>query len=322
MADKMDRSVSSISDEVKKNNVNNEYNAKKADHKAYVKRKYSKIQCLKVAADKDLRAFVEENIEQDQSPEGISGRLRSVETKVQYASFKAIYKYIKSVYGRRIEKHLYSKAVKKKGGPKRGTPVSIDGRTMIDKRPQKVEKRIEFGHYELDFIESGKDGKGHLLVLAERKTRYAFLEYLDIKSAQNVNESIGRLLLEYPVLSITADNDISLQKHKELSETLNTNVFFCHPQCPNEKGTVENRNKAIRRYIKKRSDLSKYSNTYLKIVEDKIRNKFMKCLGFKTPKEAFEAELQRQKNPLESGLILRDNKQTNTLGGVRIEGYA
>ena len=48
---------------------------------------------------------------------------------------------------------------------------------MIGKRPKKVEKRKEFGHFEGDFIESGKDGKGSLLVLVERKTRYPFLIY-------------------------------------------------------------------------------------------------------------------------------------------------
>ena len=71
-----------------------------------------------------------------------------------------------------IESHLFSKAVKKKSGRKRGISVSIDGRTFIEQRPKRVEGRAEFGHFEGDFIESGKDGTGSLLVLVERKTRY------------------------------------------------------------------------------------------------------------------------------------------------------
>ena len=47
--------------------------------------------------------------------------------------------------------------------------MSIDGRTFIDQRPKRVLKRLEFGHFEGDFIESGKDGKGSLLVLVKEK---------------------------------------------------------------------------------------------------------------------------------------------------------
>jgi IS30 family transposase len=159
IAGKLGRSVSSISDEIRRNSVKGKYDALKADHKAYIKRKYSKTDCMKVSLDPDLQKFVKENLKQDQSPEGISGRLKFVEKKIQYASIKAIYKFIYSPNGRHLEKFLYSKAVHKKGGPKRDIPISIDGRVMIDGRPKKVQNRREFGHYEGDFIESGRDAK-------------------------------------------------------------------------------------------------------------------------------------------------------------------
>jgi len=312
IAEKLDRSVSCISDEIKNNSVDGRYDAKKAHQKAITRRKGSKIQCLKVVTDKDLRDFVTKSVEDDQSPEGISGRLKNVEKDIKYASSKAIYKFIYSIYGRQIEKHLYSKSVKRKGGPKRGQSVSIDGRIMIDERPKRIEKRVEFGHYELDFIESGKDGKGSLLVIVERKTRYPFIEYLEDRSTKNVNNTIKNLLLGLPIKSITGDNDLSLQKHKELSDLLDAVVFFCHPQAPYEKGTVENRNKAIRRYAPKRSDLSKYTELHFEMIENKLRNKFMKCIDYKTPKEAFEIEFEKekkkQKRPLDYGVILRDNE--------------
>jgi len=294
IADKLGRSVSSISDEIKENSVNGIYNAKKAHQKARVKRMYSKTQCLKVASNAELREFVEKNIADDQSPEGVSGRLKNIEKNIPYASFKAIYKFVYSVYGRQIESHLYHRAVKKKSGPKRGKSVLIDGRITIEKRPEKAADRIEFGHYEGDFIESGKDGNGSLLVLVERKTRYPFLKYLETRDTASVNRATSDLLDGLPVKSLTLDNDISFQKHEELSEILQAAIFFCHPQAPHEKGTVENRNKAIRRYVKKRSDLSKYDTSYFAMVEEKLRTRFMKCLNYKTPKEAFEVELQKQ----------------------------
>ena len=155
--------MSSVSDEIKNNSVDGIYDAKKAEHKAYVKRQTSKRDCLKVAMDSKLEKFVIESMKNDQSPCGISGRLKEVEKNLQYASGKAIYKFIESPHGRQIEKFLYSRAVKKKTGRKRGTSVGIDGRTFIDQRPKKREKRLEFGHYEGDFIESGGDGRKKLL---------------------------------------------------------------------------------------------------------------------------------------------------------------
>ncbi len=299
----LDRSVSGVSDEIKNNSVHGKYTAKKAEHKAYVKRQTSKRDCLKVAMDVNLKKFVIENIKEDQSPEGISGRLKYIEKKIKYASGKAIYKFIASPHGRQIESHLFSKAVKKKSGRKRGISVSIDGRTFIDQRPKRVQKRAEFGHFEGDFIESGKDGKGSLLVLVERKTRYPFLAYLEDRTTENVNRLVEELLRDIPVKSLTIDNDISFQKHEELSELIRAAVFFCHPQSPHEKGTVENRNKAIRRYVKKRSDLSKYEAGYFKMVETKLRTRFMKCLDFKTPEEMFAGEILKTKKPLVCGMM-------------------
>jgi len=320
IAGKLGRSLSSISDEIRVNKVNGKYNAEKAEHKARVRRQNSKLQCMKIATDPDLKKFITENILDDQSPEGISGRLKKVRTDLQYASTKAIYKFVWSPHGRKIERHLYSKAVHKNGGPKRDTPVSIDGRVMIDKRPKKVEKRREFGHYEGDFIESGKDGKGSLLVLVERKTRYPFLRYLEDRSTKNVNRLVHEMLGDSPIESLTIDNDISFQKHPELSKLIEAEIFFCHPQSPHEKGTIENRNKAIRRYVKKRCDLSKLPPEIFSFTEEKLRNKFMKCLNFKTPKETFQNELKKieMKKSAASGII---NNNILLDQSVRIEGF-
>lgn len=305
MASALGRSASGVSDEIKNNSVKGGYSAKKANHKAYAKRWASKRDCLKVAMDSSLKKFVIENIKDDQSPEGVSGRLKHFEKGIKYASFKAIYKFIASPHGRQIEKHLHSKAVKRKPGKKRGISASIDGRTMIDQRPKKVEKRKEFGHYEGDFIESGKDGKGSLLVLAERKTRYPFIAYLKDRTTLNVNRTIREMLGNSPIESLTIDNDISFQKHEELSKLIEAEIYFCHPQSPHEKGTVENRNKAIRRYVKKRSDLSSFPREYFKMIETKLRNRFMKCLNYKTPREAFEEEILKTKKPLVCGMMSR-----------------
>ena len=286
------RSSSTISTEVAR--VRGTYSAKKAEHKAYVKRRYSKVQSMKVAQEQMLRAYVEAKLLLDWSPEMIAGRIRKVDRSIPRVSIKAIYKFIHSVYGRRLEKYLYRNRVKARGGPKRGTKVLEDGRTSIEKRPKYIEHRTQFGHFEGDFIESGKDGEGSLLVLVERRTRYPFIAYCPDRSTRAVNELIATLLRNVRVRSITLDNDISFQKHEELSLLLETIVYFCHPYTSSEKGTVENRNGKIRHYgIPKRTDLSQVSVETIQMIETKLRSLPLKCLDFLTPEEAWGVEMQK-----------------------------
>lgn len=288
------RGPGTISEELRRNSVRKKYSRQRAQAKAHLRRRMSKLQCLKVAMDPELQRYVTDNIEHDQSPEGISGRIKNIDTHLQYASAKAIYKFVRSPHGRKIEKHLYSKAVKRQGGPKRGSrKVAIDGRIMIDKRPKQVQNRKEFAHYEGDFIESGRDGKGSLLVIVERKTRYPFLVYTEDKTTAHINTLVAQTLSEAPVQSLTLDNDLSFQKHEELSELVGAVVFFCHPYCSSEKGTVENRNHAIRRYAPKRTDLSSVPAERFKEIETILRTRYMKCLGFKTPQEAWDIEMKK-----------------------------
>lgn len=289
------RGVATVSDEIRRNSVNGRYVARKAEHKAYVARKYSKVQCLKVVTNKNLRNFVEEKIVADWSPEAISGRIEKIEKRLPDISAKAIYKFVHSVHGRRIEKHLYSKAVKRRSGPKRRRSIWKDGRVSIERRPKRVERRQQFGHFEADFIESGRDGKGSLLVVVERKTRYPFLVYTQQRDTERINRTIFETLRGAPIKSVTVDNDISLQKHKELSALLKSDIFFCHPFSSWEKGTVENRNRAIRRYVPKRSDLSQFQDKF-EGVERKLRSRPMKCLNWRTPEEVWLKEMRKYQN--------------------------
>jgi len=290
------RGIGTISEEIQKNSVRGTYDAKKAEHKAHVRRKYSKQQCLKVVSDIDLRKYVEEKLRKEWSPELIAGRIRHFDRHLPRISPKAIYAFVYSVYGRPFEQFLYSKAVRRKGGPKRGTKAVMDGRTSIEKRPKSAEKRKVFGHVEGDFIESGRDGSGSLLVLVERKTRYPFIAYCADRTAAAVNALIFSLLKDMPLASLTLDNDVSFKKHQALSELIETTVFFCHPYTSSEKGTVENRNRVVRRTLPKRTDMSQVSGETIRMIEMKMRNRPMKCLGYRTPQEVWDAEIQKQKS--------------------------
>lgn len=290
----LSRSPSTISEEIKYGSIKGVYRSDRAQKKAGLRRQQAKQQCLKVAMDPVLKEYVTTQIKDDQSPEGISGRLREVDIHVPYASTKAIYNFIASPHGGPLEHHLYRKRVKRQGGSKRGTTKASDKtKVSIEKRPEKANNRTEFGHFEGDFIESGKDGMGSLLVLIERQTRYPFLIYTEDKTTLTINQLIAGCLKDIPVKSLTLDNDLSFQKHEALSELIEATVYFTHPYTSSDKGAVENRNGRIREFIPKRCDISKIPDKIIKQAEQHLRTRFMKCLGFRTPEEVWHSELMK-----------------------------
>ena len=279
------RSPNTVDQEIKENSVNGTYDHLKAQHKAYIKRKYSKYQGMKVVEDNNLRNYVEERLKQDWSPEEISGRIKNYDKHIKYIGFKGIYKFIDSCYGRNLERCLRYRGKKRKGGNKIKVG-QLKNRTFIDQRPEITNRRERFGDWEGDLIVSGKQGQGVLLVLYERKAMYVAIKKIMSRRCDAVNEYIKEMTGGFVCFSsLTIDNDISFRKHEELSGLLGAPIFFCHPYHAWEKGGVENTNKLIRQYIPKGSDISKYSEEYIKEIEDKLNNRPRKKLGYKTPLE-------------------------------------
>lgn len=319
IAEALSRSKGAISEELNRNEVNGEYDAKKAQHKACLRRKNSKYEGMKVVSDANLRQYIEKRIgEDDWSPEQVAGRLKNVDTGIKYASKEAIYKYVFSIYGRNLENNLRYKGKKK--SRKRTKVGQLKNRTFIEERPAIIEQRGRFGDWEGDFIVSGKNGSGALLVLHERKARFTVIDKLDSRSPSLVNQRLGEITGGFAFFnSLTLDNDISFKLHEEMSKIMGCPVYFCHPYHSWEKGGVENTNKLIRQYIPKSSDISKFSIEYIKGVENKLNNRPRKCLGFKTPSEVME-ENNQFKAPFfleENQLKFKINKNTQVvrLGG-------
>lgn len=278
--------------EIRKNSVKGIYIAAKARLKAYFARKYSKYQGMKVREDDDLEKYVHEKMALDWSPEEISGRIRYVDKRIKYASPKAIYKYVYSVFGRLLEKFLRYKGKRKKGGG--ASKVSgLKDRIFIQNRPKIIEKRRRFGDWEGDFIVSGKGGSGALLVLVERKSRYVIIRKLMSRDTQTVNAAIYQMTGGMVYFnSLTIDNDISFRRHVELSRMLDAPVYFCQPYHSWEKGSVENMNKWIRQYVPKKSDVSKLTDEYIRFVEGRLNGRPRKCLKFRTPFEIMKRNHQ------------------------------
>lgn len=157
---------------------------------------------------------------------------------------------------------------------------------FISDRPKYVDDRRDFGDWEGDFIVSPKNGAGVLLVLHERKSKYTIIKKLTTRNNDEVNNAIYELTGSIVCFnSLTLDNDIAFKKHRKLSDLLGIAIYFCEPYKSWQKGGVENMNKQIRRYIPRGTDISKVSEKRIQEIEDKMNNKFRKCLNYKTARE-------------------------------------
>lgn len=305
IAKALNRSVCTISSELKRNTVAGEYIPAKAQHKAYVRRKESKFQGKKIVDNHALRDFIERQLLQLQSPSAIAGRLATGLDGLPYAARDTIEEYIRSAHGRQLEYELKLLKQKNRHRRKRPAVASLPDRTYIDDRPTVITSRARVGDVEADFIVSDKSGTGYLLTVVDRKLRNGYIRQILPVSVTSVEQAFLDIQRQFPELtSITTDNDILFRYHQRLAQLLgNLPIYFCHAYHSWEKGTVENYNKQVRRYVKKGADISQYSAEYLGFVETRLNSRFMSVLGYKTPAECLsEYRDELQKSPADAGL--------------------
>ncbi|MDD9806573.1 MAG: IS30 family transposase [Gammaproteobacteria bacterium] len=164
----------------------------------------------------------------------------------------------------------------------------LPGRVFIDERPAIVERRCRLGDWELDTI-IGKDHKGALVSLCERKSRLTMIDKVSRKSADAVSKATVRLLRSLPcrVHTLTSDNGREFAGHRSIARALGAKFYFAHPYASWERESNENSNGLIRQYFPKRTDFSTLTRRDLRAVMDKLNNRPRKCLGMKTPNQVF-----------------------------------
>jgi transposase, IS30 family len=292
IAHALSRSISTISNEIHENSVKGKYDPVKAQHKAYTKRHDASFRGKKIVGNRKLRKFIEQNLLDGQSPEAISGRIKHHKKELPNVSKNTVYRFLRSPYGKVIGLKLKKKKYRKK----RPKVTKLEDRVFIDTRPQIIEKRGRVGDVEIDFIVSGRGGKGILMVAVDRKLRVVFLELILKVTVDNVHAACERIKKRFPELkSVTLDNDILFQMHQVLQRLLGVPIYFCHPYHSWEKGSVENRNKIIRQFITKGSDLSQYKKDEIKTVEEYLNDRYLKCLKYATPREKLRQYRTRKK---------------------------
>ena len=242
----------------------------------------------KIARSSRLRAIVDDQlIAMGRSPEQIAGRLEREQGK-PVISHESIYRYIYSPLGRRQKLHRTLCRAKARRGrrPRQGErrPL-IPFRVSIHDRPKSVSQRRRFGHWEGDLM-AFRSPAWPLVVCVERKSRLLLATRQAGKTAKTTTHSLKRLLGRLTPKarrSLTIDNGGEFARHHQLG----CKTYFCDPHSPWQKGAVENAIGRLRRDLPRGTDLAHYSQQDLDDLIALHNDTPRKCLGFRTPLEAF-----------------------------------
>ena len=283
------RSAGTLSRELHRNRARSTYYPHHAQEQAEKRSRIShKRMRLK---SRLLRYEVEQMLVKGWSPELISGRIRRSRKDLPYICPEAIYHWIYTerpdLIGSLVRSH--PKRWPKRYSRWRRRPL-IPRRTSIQERPALASSRQEAGHWETDLVVGPSSAA--LQVLVERQTRCSRLRKVSQKTAPASRAALTHMLEPRPAKlrkSITYDNGSENVEHTVLNEDFDMRSYFCEPYHSWEKGTVENTNGLIRRFIPKRTRLDTVPDTRIQQIEDWLNDRPRKVLNFRTPREAFNA---------------------------------
>jgi len=289
IARELGRNPSSVSRELKRNQVKEGwYHATKANHKAYVARKQSKYQGMKIGEQPWLEEYIRDKLERRWTPEEIAGRLE-LEYGYSVISFKAIYKWLYSQYGQRYCSYLPSRRYrvgKRKGGRKQKKQI-IPNRVLIEERPRIISVRGRCGDFEADTLGVPRTSKGTIAGMVDRKSRYFLAK--KIAKLRYAMDRFKELSDPFSVYSVTFDNGVENARHEELGVA----TYFCHSYSSWQKGSIENSFQRLRRFIPKKARIDDYPARQISFICGMMNNTPRKCLAYQTPKEVFEQEQGR-----------------------------
>ena len=290
IAKQLNRSPSSISDEIKRNSYHNIYTSIKAqDRSDFRKRMARKRHYLK---DKETADYVIEKLKLGWSPEQIDGRLK-LEKGYRVISYECIYQYIYSKINKSKKLWRFLPLKRKKRQKKEGRKVSkskIPNRVSIHLRDKSVESRNIFGHWEADSV-IGQQTKSKIIhTEVERKTRYLQAIIINSKLAIDTVEIQKKIFSNLPAKTVTMDNGLEFVKHEELNK-MGIKTYFADPYCSGQRGTNENTNGLIRRYLPKKTNFNNLDQAELNDIVWEINNRPKKVLKFNSPFEVLQKEL-------------------------------
>lgn len=315
IAKRLHFSLSAVYKEIKRGSythLNSDYTTEERYSADMAEQKYrehlsAKGADLKIGNDHKLAKFIEDKIcNEKYSPSAVIAEIKEkglvFDTTI---CVKTIYNYIdKGVFLKLTNKDLPIRG-KRKRKYKKVRAVRYPYEESIECRPKEIDERNTFGHWEMDCVVGKKKTKKTLLVLSERLTRQEIIIPMKDHTAKSVIKSLNELERKFSTffpqvfLTITVDNGAEFSNVVGMEQSCikkghkRTKIYYCHPYCASERGTNENTNKIIRRFLPKGMDLNKYSNKYIKYVQDWINNYPRKILGWKTSQSLFDQHLKK-----------------------------
>jgi len=302
IANYLNRARSTISREINKwvQDKTHKYNADLA-HWCAKDDYLNKRNLDKISTYKSLRFYVFKGLLNQWTPEQIAGRLKQQypNDPIMSISHESIYRYIYTQPQARLNKKLIKLLVRKKtrrykAKKKRRNGSKISNQVSIDYRPKHIDLRQEIGHWEGDLI-IGKNHKSAIGTIVERKSRYTLIVKLKARNAIEVAKMFSKKLNQLnPIFkkSMTYDNGIEMARHEIITKKTGMKIYFAHPYSSWERGTNENTNGLIRRYLPKGTDFTEISEIKLLRIQQKLNNRPRKIIAYKTPKEILNSELK------------------------------
>lgn len=170
---------------------------------------------------------------------------------------------------------------KKKARKKQVSPNFKLAGKPIEERPEVINLRLDIGHYEIDTVILKKARNHCLLIFTDRKSRHQMIRLIPDKTARSVNRALKSILKKHSIKSITADNGTEFNR---LADVFDWNsIYYAHPYSSWERGTNENHNRLIRRWLPKGT--KETTPKEVAIIENWVNNYPKKYLNYKSPKE-------------------------------------
>jgi IS30 family transposase len=161
----------------------------------------------------------------------------------------------------------------------------------IEERPPAAADRIEYGHWEMDTVVGPSHGSGAcLLVLTERATRTEIIRRLPDRTQRSVCRALCGLERQSDNLftrmkSLTCDNGSEFWDFEAIERSTlqpankRCTLYYTHPFSAFERGSNENNNRLIRRFIPKGTDIAGFTRQQIAVIEHTVNTMERHVLG-------------------------------------------
>ncbi len=287
IAKELGRNASSISRELKRNkNKNGDYNAWRGCS-LYIYRRKRCRRNKRYKVDEKLILFTQECLAKYWSPEIITAKWKEKEPGAKL-SHCTIYRAIKTGM---LKEYPANRFLRRRNRLKykRGNNQTIRPQHVIGERPEEANNRERIGDWEGDTVR-GAIGKGSLVTLVDRKSRYLVSMIVQDMRAATVSKAIYTLFEGVPVETLTLDRGSEFAEYRKMEENMGAPIYFADPYSPWQRGSNENVNGLLRFFFPKGTDFNKIAPHQLAHVVELINTRPRKCLGWLSPFEVLKAQ--------------------------------